>query len=217
MKFDRVIAFINGPPGDPLDNLRFAIADKAGVGGETLPLQADDVGDPLAPLFRGDIPERDVDAGYGEDGDSVATEEVEFLLQTAREGRNILHLRANHMRQNHIAKTGVNGGLAGIGKRLPPADCSVIRLKPQQHEMQPVPFRRHQSGARAAEIGKRDDEGDNVGARDPHQLCPTVKSFLPVRSSPRISQRGRVEKSTITPEPSPASFSARSKCEVVGM
>ena len=97
MKFDRVIAFINGPPGDPLDNLRFAIADKAGVGGETLPLQADHVGDPLAPLFRGDVPERDVHAGYGEDGDSVAAEEVEFLLQTAREGGDFLHLRPDDM------------------------------------------------------------------------------------------------------------------------
>ena len=65
--------------------------------------------------------------------------------------------------------------------------------------------------ARVVRVDHHQEPSSGAAAR------PTSKSFLPVRSSPRSSQSGRLAKSTTYPAWSPVSISPRSKWEVPGM
>ena len=118
-------------------------------------------------LLGGEVPQGDVERGQGEQGDAVAAEEVQRLLQLAHEGRDVGRVPADRDRRDGLVDHRPDGGQAVVAERLPPADRAVLGLDPHQQDVERFP-RPSAPGRRRAAVVVGDGEGDRLHAGNLH-------------------------------------------------
>ncbi len=142
---------------------------------------AEQLGERLSRALAREVPERDVEAADREDGDAVAAEEMQRLLELMVETHDVAGIAAERHRRHHAVERGLDRGLTVVGEGIAPAHEPVRSLDPHQQCLEPGP------GAAAPARGlahglEGDLERDRLDARD-RQGC----HHLPPITTPRAS------------------------------
>ena len=210
VQLDVAIALVERLLGPRRHFLGIAIFEQAGVGRQAVASgAAQQAMQRQVGRLAGDVPQRDVEPRQGEDGDAVAAEQVQLLLQVVAELRDVARILADRERRDHVVQGRAHGIGAGIAERFAPADDARVRLDPHQQDVVCRPGAQALALVTAAE-GVRHLDRMAVDARDLHSIFPFVRISASMRSAcARSASRFEVKRR------SPAGASA-SRCPANG-
>ena len=185
MELDGRIAFVERGAHLPRDKLAVAVLEQACVPGDERRGggSAENLPERHPGPLRGEVPERDVDRGEPEDGDPVAPEEVQRLLELAHEGKDMGRVAADQDRRHRRVDHRLDRRHAVVAERLSPADRPVLGLDSNQEDVECVP-RPPAPGRRRPVVLVWDGEWDGVDAGDLHARIPETTGLPTLKDSP---------------------------------
>jgi len=181
VQLDVAITLLDREPGARGNEFAVAELEQARIGGQRcLPGAAQQPMQGQVGGLAGDVPQCDVEARQGEDGDAVAAVQMQRLLQVVGEPPNVARVAADHPRHDHPVQHRPHRLHAAVAERIAPTNDAGIGLHLHQESVVAGPAR---EATRLAAEGEGNLDRERLDRGNLHAAAPFSRTSASSRSA----------------------------------